>query len=446
MLGTNVFSGKEGLRVKKNTVKDFLNNLSNNVGLKIISVLASFFLWAIVTSVSDPAVTQSFYNIPVTLLNTDTITGSSRVYEVLDQTDVVPRVTVRAPRSVISELSSGDIEATADVNDLSSLDTISIKLSTKAYQDKILNITGSIDTVKLNIENKKSKTLTISASTVGTPSDDYIIGDTTLNQNLVVVQGAESLISSIASARAEIDVTGLTQSISTNADIRLYDSEGHSIDVAKVSPNIRSVGVKISILKTATVPVSFAVDGVAATGYCATGEISSDKDTAYISGDASVVDGIVSIDVPKEAINISDQRGDFTTEIDITRYLPYGVSLVDSNDSKYMVTVFIEPETSKHINIEKDDISITGVPSGYEASIVLDEGALVELIGLSDSLSALNRETILPTVDVSAWMAERGITEPAEGFYNVIVDFALPSGVRMNDDITVTLHLVKNEQ
>ena len=432
--------------MKNNTVKDFLNKISNNMGLKIISLIASFFLWAIVTSISDPAVTQSFYNIPVTLLNTDIITGSSRVYEVLDQSDVISRVTIRAPRSVISEISSSDIEATADIMELSSLDTISIRLSTKAYQDKIMSIQGSIDTVKLNIENKKTKTLSIVASTTGLPADDYIIGDTTINQNIVVVQGAESLINSIASARAEIDVTGLTQSISTNADIRLYDSEGNPIDSSKASPNIKSVGVKISILKTAVVPVVFSVEGAAASGYCATGEISSDKDTAYISGDASIVDSVTSIEVPKEAINISDEKSDFTAEVDITKYLPSGVSLVNGSDSKYYVTVFIEPETSKHINIERDDITITGVPEGYDASIVLDEGALLEIIGLSENVSILNKDAVKPTVDVSSWMSDKGITEPEEGFYSVPVSFTLPSSVRMSDTINVTLHLVRKEQ
>ena len=443
---TRGLSGKEGLRVKNNTVKDFLNRISNNMGLKIISLIASFFLWAVVTSISDPAVTQSFYNIPVTLQNTDIITGSSRVYEVLDQSDVIPRVTIRAPRSVISEISSSDIEATADVQELSSLDTISIRLSTKAYQDKIMSISGSIDTLKLNIENRKSKTLTINASTTGVPADDYIIGDTTINQNIVVVQGAESLIDSIASAKAEIDVTGLTQSISTNADIKLYDSEGNLIDSSKASPNIRSVGVKISILKTAEVPVIFSVDGAAALGYCATGEISVDRDTAYISGDASIVDSVTSIEVPKEAINISDEKSDFTTEVDITRYLPSGVGLVNSSDARYYVTVFIEPETTKHINIERDDIAITGVPEGYEASIVLDEGALIEIIGLSENVSILNKDSVKPTVDVASWMSEKSITEPEEGFYSVPVSLNLPAGVRMSDTITVTLHLVRKEQ
>ena len=170
------------------------------------------------------------------------------------------------------------------------------------------------------------------------------------------------------------------------------------------------------------------------------------RDTAYISGDASIVDFITSIEVPKEAINISDEKSDFTTEVDITRYLPAGVSLVNSSDARYYVTVFIEPETTKHISIERDDIEITGVPEGYEASIVLDEGALLEIIGLSENVSILNKESVRPTVDIASWMADKNITEPEEGFYSVPVSLNLPTGVRMSDTITVTLHLVSKEQ
>ncbi|MCR4990982.1 MAG: hypothetical protein K6A38_08980 [Lachnospiraceae bacterium] len=432
--------------MKNNTVKNFLNRLSNNIGLKIVSLIASIFLWAVVTSISDPAVPQSFYNVPVKLLNTDSITSSSRVYEVLDETDVIPRVTIRAPRSVISELDMSDIEATADVNDLSSLDTISIKITTKAYQEKILSISGSIDTVKLKIENKKSKTLAINVATIGEPAEDYIIGDTSINQNIVVIQGAESLVDSISSARAEIDVTGLTQSISTNADIKMYDADGEPVDYSKASSNIRSVGVKVGILKTATVPVTFNVDGAAASGYCATGEIGTDRDTAYICGDTSFVDSVTAIDVPKEAVNISDQKSNFITEIDITRYLPAGVSMVNSSDSKYQVTVFIEPETSKHISVSRDDIRVINVPEGYNATVSVDEGSLVEMIGLSEKVSSLNKDSIAPTVDIQSWMNEKGMTEAEEGFFNVPVTFNLPTGVRMSDSFSATLHLVKSSQ
>ena len=256
------------------------SKLTENLGLKIISLLASILLWAIVTTISDPAVSTTFYNDPVELLNTDVITDSGRVYHVIDDTDVIPRVTVRAARSVISELSAADIVATADISDLSSLDTISIRLDTKSYQEQILSISGSIDTVKLSIENQKTKTLALTTEISGDPAEGYVIGSATPDQNLVKITGAESLVDSVSKAVAEIDVSGFSQNIETAADIYLYDADNKEIKDEDLEVNMTKVQVSVSILETKTVPVIFNVSGEPADGYIDTGDILSDKDTA----------------------------------------------------------------------------------------------------------------------------------------------------------------------
>lgn len=74
-----------------------IKKLTHNIGLKIASVLLAVVLWLVVISINNPTTSESFYNIPVTLLNTDMITDSGRVFEVLDGTDNISRVTVRAP-------------------------------------------------------------------------------------------------------------------------------------------------------------------------------------------------------------------------------------------------------------------------------------------------------------------------------------------------------------
>ena len=127
------------------------NKLTNNLGLKLASVFFAVIIWLVVNSINNPTINDVYYNIPVKLLNTELITDSGQVYEVLDNTDVISRVTVWAPRSVISELDEENIVATADVSELSSLDTISIKLTTNISSGDISRISGSIDTVKLNI-------------------------------------------------------------------------------------------------------------------------------------------------------------------------------------------------------------------------------------------------------------------------------------------------------
>ena len=73
------------------------NKLTNNIGLKLASVLLAVILWLVVTSMNNPVVSDYYYNIPVTLLNADLITDSGRVYEFIEGTNVIGRGTVKAP-------------------------------------------------------------------------------------------------------------------------------------------------------------------------------------------------------------------------------------------------------------------------------------------------------------------------------------------------------------
>ena len=49
--------------------------LLNNLPFKIISVIAAIVLWLIVVNIDDTVETDVFKNLPVTLINTDTLTS-----------------------------------------------------------------------------------------------------------------------------------------------------------------------------------------------------------------------------------------------------------------------------------------------------------------------------------------------------------------------------------
>ena len=279
------------------------NKLTTNLGLKLISVLFSIVLWLVGTSIGNPTTSKSFYNVPVVLENTDAITESGRVYEVLENSDVISRVTIRGPRSVVSSMSESNIVATADVSNISSLDTVSIKLATNINQDQINSITPSSDTVKLNIENKKTKTMALGTKISGEVSDGYMVGDITTDQNLVRISGPESVVTSVSKAVAEITVTGFTSDISTSAEIRLYDADGNAVDDPNITQNIKSVNVQVSILQTKEVPLVFHTQGEPTYGYGFTGNVECDLQTVTICGKSSVLKKIQSIDIPAELLD-----------------------------------------------------------------------------------------------------------------------------------------------
>ncbi len=421
------------------------NKLTNNVGLKLASVFFAVILWLVVTGINNPTIPQTFYNIPVELLHTELITDSGQMYEVLEGTDVISRVTVRAPSSVIKDLKDENIIATADVRELSSLDTISIKLTTNV--SNINSISGSNDIVKLKIEDRRSKALTLKATTSGQVESGYIIGDITTDQNLVRISGPQSVIDTVAKASVDVNVTGITSDIVTNGEIKLYDAEDNEVDTSRITQNIKSVGVKVSIWQKAAVPVRFTVGGEITQGYRVIGEPQTDKETVEIAGKASVLRNISAIEIPAEAVDITDQLEDLVTEVDIRPYLPENVFLVNQDDAFCTVTVHIEPEVLKRLEIGEERVRVTNIPEGYNASISgLEESFVIEVIGLSQDVNALQARNISGVVDIQKWMQEQEMEHLEAGYYTVPVDFNLPDNVVLRDAVTVMLHISELEE
>jgi len=130
--------------------------LTNNLALKIGSVLFAGILWLLVTNINNPSTPIYFTNVPVQIINSNLITSQGKMFEVLDDTDVIDSVTLMVPRSLTDSMSSEDnIVAIADMNNLTNLNTIHIEISTRRNQNSVSSISTSNDILKLNIEDKK---------------------------------------------------------------------------------------------------------------------------------------------------------------------------------------------------------------------------------------------------------------------------------------------------
>lgn len=395
------------------------SKITHNWGLKLGSVIFAIMLWVIVTNINDPVLTYKVYNVPVKITNTDAITSKGEVYEVLDDTDNIDVVTITASRSIIDSLSDSNVVATADMNNLTMQNTIAIKLSTNKYSDKLESIKGSIDTVKLSVEDKKTVTLALSTTTSGDVAKGYQIGDVTTEQNLVRISGPASEIDKISKAGADVGVTGFTNDISTVVDIKLYDKDGHEISTSGITMNITSVRVKVEILQLKSVPLSFSLSGSAASGFQANGVIDCDPETVTIAGKSSVVGSLESIQIPDTAVNITGQTENMTVIVNVGDYLPSGVKLADGSfDGNVTVTVHIEQNSEKDITLKTADMTVSGTPDGDTSSVVSeDDEYTVTFTGLSSDIDNLSTKNVTASADLASYMKDNGVETLAAGTY-----------------------------
>ncbi|WP_026526738.1 CdaR family protein [Butyrivibrio sp. VCD2006] len=420
-------------------------NLTANLGLKIASLLFAALLWFLVTNISDPVDSVRFSNVPVTFRNANSITDNNQVYQVLEDSDVISTVSVFAPRSIVDSLSRDNVVAIADLENTTNIDGtyyVAIQLSTNKYSNQIQSITSSIDSVKLNIEGRDSKTLAISATTTGTLTDGYIIGDVVTDQNQIRITGAESIVQSVKSASVNVEVTGYTTNIGTNAEIHLYDADGEEISKDNLKLSSTSVGVSVSILATKRVPITYQVSGVPADGYVATGKVESSPDSVLLAGRMSVLNKIDSISVDDDALDITGRTDDLAITIDLSAYLPGNVSFGDEDfNGIATVVAYIDKKTEKTLNIPYSQVELINVPEGYEAVIDEEESTFALAVnGLAENVNAINERDVTGVVDIAQFF---DVNTDVSGTYRTSISLSLPGGVTTSDTVDVSVTLTK---
>ena len=417
--------------------------LTDNLGLKIGSVLFAALLWLLVTNINNPATTRRVNNVRVTIINGEVLTSQGKIYEVLDDSDVLDYVAITGPKTVMNNIGGGDLVAIADMNKLTADNTIPIELSTVQYNESLDSIRASSGVVKLKVEDRKSISIPLRAETSGTLQEGYIVGDVTTDQNLVRVSGPESLISMIETAEVSVGIAGFTGDIGTNAEIKLYDANGTEVPKDKLTMNINTVGVNVEILGTKSVPLRFAASGTPANGYRATGVISSSPGTVLLAGKGSALRNLSVIEIPDTEVDITGATGNVTTTVDIRPYLSGSVELAEGGfDGNVAVTVNVEQEITRSITISESNIVIENLPEQYEGVIsTYEEEFPIQVRGLAEEVNALDAEQIRGVVDINRLLETGVIEELGEGYYDVNLAFNLPDTVSLRENITVRLNI-----
>ena len=417
--------------------------LTRNLGLKLASLVLAFVLWFLVAQIYDPKDTVTFNNIQVRLINTELLDEEGKVYEVLDNSNLV-RVTVTGPQSIVkSELRRSDIVAEADMSKLTDINTIAITYYCENVSNDSVEIKGNHDSVRLSVEDKTSKWIKLESNTIGEVASGYMIGNVTLDQTNIEVTGPKSAISQVDHAGVDINVTDSSSSLSANVDIKLYDADDNELTLETVKKNVNSAHMTVEVLATKEVPVEIEYMGVPEDDYMATGEVESSVPTVRIAGTASALAGISAITVPEDRMNITGQSGDLVDIINLKEYLPSNVRLADKSfDGKITATVYIEPIDTKDLTIPADNISITGVPDDMEAEITSTaEEYNITVSGLSRDVSILRDSTVTGVLDLNQWMENNGLEELTPGNYTIPVTFNLSEDITVDTDVNIHIRL-----
>ncbi len=414
--------------------------ITNNFGLKLLSIALAFVLWVLVAQISNPVGTVSFSNVQVTFLNADLLESQGKVFQILDQTDVA-KVTVRAPESVISTLSASDITAVADFAEITEDGRVPITYSL----DRAERIIADHEELLVNVDDKKTKYINIIYELVGEVGEGCVQGQVKLDRNRLEVSGPASAVDRISYALVTIDLDGAVKTISADMELVLCDAMGVKIENEMIVKQTDYVTTTVTVLSTKTVPIFASVTGEPSAGYVYTGDITIDPEIVTIAGDTSALNNISRIEIT-DPVDIGSARNDITATYDLSRYLPSGVEFEDKEfDAEVSVTAYVEKMLEKNLTITLESLLLHDIPDGFEAQIVATEDISVRLIGLETELNAVSSESLTGIVEIDSYLTANNITDIHDGDILAIpVKFNLSEHVKA-DPVYVRVQLTQVE-
>lgn len=369
--------------------------LTANIGFKILALVFSIALWMIVVNVDDPEQTKTF-TATVQVINENVLTDQGKYYTLTDGNTVSFRVT--AQRSVLERLSSSDFTATADMNYLEDDERIPVDITVNRYASSV-RISAQRLYLKVEVGDEMDARFSIRGETTGDPADGFAVDEVSVVPNVISVRGSAEYVSKIESVRAYCDVTGRNMDTSETVVPVFYDADGKEVDTTRLQVSVDTVDVYVEIVSVKEVPIVVETSGSLADGLELTG-ITTDPATVMIKGESSELNRVTNITIPASVISLSDITQDLTTTVDITSYLPDGVTLLDSQDAQVSVKVGVAGETTQEFDVPVDNISVRNLERGYTTSFSAST-VKVSITALQSELSRLSANSITGYVDVS---------------------------------------------
>ncbi len=258
-------------------------------------------------------------------------------------------ITVTGPESEIENVAVAS--ATVDVEGISSDKTY--KVEPTLYDENgskidTTNLTISDTEITVTVSCQAQKSVTIEASTSGTPADGYEVYEVTMDVDSVDVQGDSDALakcSTITIPSSKLDVDGLSEDLEVTVSLEDYLPDG----VTLVSGEPTEVTITVNIIPYEEQSISYSTSDILlenlADGYVAT--ISENSVSISVLGASDVISDLKTSDIEVSADLTDLTEGTHTVTLDIT--LPGGVTL--SEDA----TVTVVISTSSTDTTEESD-------------------------------------------------------------------------------------------
>ena len=418
--------------------------LTDNLVLKIVSLIIGFLIWLIVINVDNPTEIKVFtiQSDSVELLNTAYIDSYNKMC-LRDENPVPIRVTVSAPRKALRRVTIGDISVVADMQQAVSLDTSPVMVPVTATCSSLSNATIRVNPQYLSVwlEDKVSQEYMITPSYGDSrPGRNYEVGTQTVTPEKVKITGPKSLINKIDKVIATVNVDGKTKDTTEEALLTIIDRNQDVLSESRMANLTIENGGRVMVTTKFWRVVSgirffVAYEGLPAKGYQVE-SVTTVPDTISLAGTEEALENLRNDDntlwLTDEALDLTGRTEDLELKISLPALLPEGTRLTTGSSEDVYVTIEILPKDSHAYYLPSNEIRIRDLADGLQASFETDS---VAFRVQADS------DVDIEDFDISSVKAAVNLDGLTEGDTQVPVEFWLPKGYSLLQEVTAGISI-----
>ena len=427
---------------------------TNNLGLKIVSLLVSCLIWVVVTNTNDPESTQVYKNVPITIKNQDTITNANKTFTVVDGVDKI-NVYVTARKSVRSSLAADSFIVKADMENYNeALGTVPLEISCEDGRIRQEDIRMLPSSLKISMEDKVEQNFGMAVVTTGKPDKGYEVGKTTIvTGDTIRIAGPESLINIIGKVTISVDVTNMSMGSTDFYPIRIEDKNGATLTDGQmsnlelknsdgVSLQNNSAEVRTELWKVYNdIPLKVEVTGEVAPGYKVSA-VTLAPQTINLVAEENAIEELGGIIQLKDPVNVEGmtETQDFTVDLNDTLNQYDDIRL--ESDISYAITVHvgIDEVGSKTFQMPISDIIMHNTPSDKKLIFSPADAVSISVKTTSED----SEEAITLTLsDISAEIDLKSCE--INGSYTLPVNVTLPEGYELVNDVSIVVNIEEQD-
>ncbi len=263
--------------------------------LFIFSFLMAMGIWLYVMGMEDIDYEKTLNLVPVQIVGTQELERNNNM-SVISGYDNTVTVTLKGKRTDVDKYSANDIYAYVDVSKIDNSERQLLQVNVDSLPDVAVTLVTPndivvyadvIDTVKVSVTVKAQYTI----------DGGYYIDDSKISKNIdeIRVTGPVSVLNTIKSAIAEINIGKVTGSLKSSTTIYLVDENGSRIQNPYLRPDEDLVEITIPVFMRKSVALTYTYDAVAFADYELV--VNMDIDSIPVSGEALVMSSINDINL-----------------------------------------------------------------------------------------------------------------------------------------------------